>query len=452
MQLADLGAARRRPAAGRVARPRCRRPGRARTGTAPAPAAEHRDVGEAAQRAGRDRHHARCRRWPIATVTVRSAPLGTARVYVATYRRSLAAAARPASWSRSAGCGSASGVGGRGRRRHAVHAARGRARRPHGRPAADRQHGCPHGTPFWPSTASRRIVGSTLPVLVRSAGTLVAARQAPSAVRPCAVCADAARRRAGTGRVGRTRKGLATPRGADRAEVRRILRRQRRAHQAGRRAHRRRPQGRRRRGRRGLRDGRHHRRAARPRPPGQPAAARPRAGHAAHRRRAHLDGAAGDGDPQPRLRGPLVHRLAGRRDHHLVARQGADHRRDPGPAADGARRGRDRDRGRLPGRRPGHQGHHHAGPRRLGHHRGRAGRRAARPTSARSTPTWTASSPPTRGSCRTPGTSSRSPTRRCSSWPPAARRCCTCAASSTPAGPGCRSTSARRTRPRPAPW
>ena len=33
--------------------------------------------------------------------------------------------------------------------------------------------------------------------------------------------------------------------------------------------------------------------------------------------RAHLDGAAGDGDPQPGLRGPLVHRLAGRRDHHV---------------------------------------------------------------------------------------------------------------------------------------
>ena len=31
---------------------------------------------------------------------------------------------------------------------------------------------------------------------------------------------------------------------------------------------------------------------------------------------------------------------------------------------------------RLPGRQPGHQGHHHPGPRRLGHHRGRAGRRA----------------------------------------------------------------------------
>ena len=47
----------------------------------------------------------------------------------------------------------------------------------------------------------------------------------------------------------------------------------------------------------------------------------------------------------------------------------------------------------------GHQGHHHARPRRLGHHRGGARRRAATPTSARSTPTWTACSPPTRGSC-----------------------------------------------------
>ena len=44
-------------------------------------------------------------------------------------------------------------------------------------------------------------------------------------------------------------------------------------------------------------------------------------------------------------------------------------------------------------------GHHHAGPRRLGHHRRRARRRAARPTSARSTPTSTASTPPTRASC-----------------------------------------------------
>ena len=50
----------------------------------------------------------------------------------------------------------------------------------------------------------------------------------------------------------------------------------------------------------------------------------------------------------------------------------------PGRIERGARRGRDRDRRRLPGRQPGHQGHHHARPRRLGHHRGRAGRGTAR--------------------------------------------------------------------------
>ena len=196
-------------------------------------------------------------------------------------------------------------------------------------------------------------------------------------------------------------------RGTRGAEVRRLLGRRRRADQAGGRADRRRPQGRRRRGGRGLRDGRHHRRAARPGQPGQPAAAGPRAGHAAHRRRADLHGAAGHGHPQPGVRGPLVHRLAGRRDHHLGARPGPDHRRHPRPAARRAL-----DEGAIAivagfqGVSPGHQGHHHAGPRRLGHHRRRARRGAAAPTSARSTPTSTASSPPTRGSCPTPGTSS----------------------------------------------
>ena len=61
-----------------------------------------------------------------------------------------------------------------------------------------------------------------------------------------------------------------------------------------------------------------------------------------------------------------------------VARQGADHRRHAGPHRERARRGRDRDRRRLPGRLPGHQGHHHARPRRLRHHRRRARRRARR--------------------------------------------------------------------------
>jgi aspartate kinase len=46
-----------------------------------------------------------------------------------------------------------------------------------------------------------------------------------------------------------------------------------------------------------------------------------------------------------------------------------------------------------------------------------------RPTRARSTPTWTASSPPTRASCGSRGGSPGSATRKCSRWPPAAPRC-----------------------------
>ncbi len=62
-------------------------------------------------------------------------------------------------------------------------------------------------------------------------------------------------------------------------------------------------QGRPRRRRRRLRDGRHHRRAARPRRAGDAAAAAARARHAAHRRRADLDGAGRDGDRRPRPQG-----------------------------------------------------------------------------------------------------------------------------------------------------
>ena len=51
------------------------------------------------------------------------------------------------------------------------------------------------------------------------------------------------------------------------------------------------------------------------------------------------------------------------------------------------------------------------------HHRGRAGRRSRVPRSARSTPTSTASSRPTRASCPPPASSTASPTRRCSRWP-----------------------------------
>ena len=84
-------------------------------------------------------------------------------------------------------------------------------------------------------------------------------------------------------------------------------------HQARRAAHRRRPPRRRRRRGRRVGDGRHDRRAARPRPAGHPAARAARDGHAAHRRRAHLDGAARDGHRATSARrGALLHRLAGR--------------------------------------------------------------------------------------------------------------------------------------------
>src|SRR3954464_9240264 len=43
-----------------------------------------------------------------------------------------------------------------------------------------------------------------------------------------------------------------------------------------------------------------------------------------------------------RLRGALLHGLAGRRHHHRQPRQGPDHRRHPGPLALGAGRGLDR--------------------------------------------------------------------------------------------------------------
>ena len=129
---------------------------------------------------------------------------------------------------------------------------------------------------------------------------------------------------------------------------------------------------------RGLGDGRQHRRAARPRQRRQPAAAGPRARHAAHRRRADLDGAGRDGDLRPRLHRALLHRLAGRGDHRLGPRPGQDHRHHARPDHQGPRRRPHRDRGRLPGGQPGHQGDHHPRPRRHRHHRGRARRRARR--------------------------------------------------------------------------
>ena len=77
-----------------------------------------------------------------------------------------------------------------------------------------------------------------------------------------------------------------------------------------------------------------------------PAAARAR--HAADRRRADLDGAAGHGHRQPRPRGPVVHRQPGRRDHrqHATARRRSSTSR-PGRIEQALERGRDRDRRRA---------------------------------------------------------------------------------------------------------
>ena len=133
------------------------------------------------------------------------------------------------------------------------------------------------------------------------------------------------------------------------------------------------------------------------------------------------------------------------------ARQGPDHRRDPGPDPRRPRRGRGRHRRRLPGRLTGHEGHHHARPRRLRHDGGRAGRRAAgrrlrdlhrRRRHLHRRPA---------ASCRPRAGSPASPTRRCSRWPRAAPRCCTCAASSTRGATACPCTCDRRSRSTKAP-
>ena len=244
-------------------------------------------------------------------------------------------------------------------------------------------------------------------------------------------------------------------RGPRRAEVRRLVRRRRRGHQARRRAHRRRPS------RPATTSSSSSPRWATPPTScstwpsrSRPLPAGARAGHAAHRRRADLDGAARDG-----------HRATSAHEARSFTGSQAGVITDsaptasakiidvtPGRIAGRARRGRDRDRRRLPGRQPGHQGHHHAGPRRLGHHRRRAGRRARRRRlrdlhrrrrRLHRRPAHRA---------QRAADSTASPTRRCSRWRPAARRSCTCAASSTPAATACRSTCGRRSRQREGTW
>ena len=69
-------------------------------------------------------------------------------------------------------------------------------------------------------------------------------------------------------------------------------------------------------------------------------------------------------------------------------------------------RGEDRHCGGVPGDRRGGQ-HHHAGPRRQRHDGRGAGGGAGGRRRARSTPTWTASTRPTRGSCPRPARSSQ---------------------------------------------
>ena len=151
-----------------------------------------------------------------------------------------------------------------------------------------------------------------------------------------------------------------------------------------------------------------------------PPAARDR--HAADGRRAHLQGAGRDGDRFAGRAGPSFTGSQAGVITTRHARQREDHRRHTGPGAGRAGRGPRRAGRRLPGRQPGHQGRHHAGPRRLGHHRGRAGRGAERRRlrdlhrrrrhlhrrpahRAQRAPAWR-----------------RSPSRRCSRWPPAAPR------------------------------
>ena len=166
-------------------------------------------------------------------------------------------------------------------------------------------------------------------------------------------------------------------RGSPGSEVRRDVGRRPGSHPGGRRSPRPdAPGGQRRRGR-GLGHGQDHRRSRAPGQRRHPPPGRPRDGHAAHLGRAHLDGAPLDGGRGPRPGRGELHREPGRHPHRHRARQGQDHRGARRPHPGGDRRGQGRDRRRLPGRVDDAR-HHHAGPRRLRHHRGRAGRRARR--------------------------------------------------------------------------
>ena len=99
--------------------------------------------------------------------------------------------------------------------------------------------------------------------------------------------------------------------------------------------------------------------------------------------------------------GDQLHRRPDRHRHRQLPHQGPDPEHLDRPHGAGARRGQDRHRRRLPGRRRGLQ-HHHARPRRLATPRPWPWPPCWAPTPARSTPTSTASTRPTRGSCPRP--------------------------------------------------
>ena len=105
-----------------------------------------------------------------------------------------------------------------------------------------------------------------------------------------------------------------------------------------------------------LRDGRHDGRPPRARGAGLVAAAPARARHASLHGRADRLCARRDGGPRPRLRGRLVHRLAGRDHHRPRPHEGEDPGDHAGARARGARPGANRPRRRLPGLLTRHDG------------------------------------------------------------------------------------------------
>ena len=184
-----------------------------------------------------------------------------------------------------------------------------------------------------------------------------------------------------------------------RPEVRRHLGRRPRARSsASRAASSRRPRAGTRRLRGRLGDGAHDRRADRARRAGLAEPAPARAGHAAHRGRADLDGARLDGDQRPRPRGDLAHRLPGgdRHRHDATARR-ASSRCARGRVHEALDEREDRDRRRLPGRVADDATSRRSAAAARTRPPSRSPPRSA-PTSARSTPTSTASTAPIRGS------------------------------------------------------